>query len=187
MALFKVQVRKATNDAGGAFKWSNTHYVETLSPSTAAFTGIQIWMEAERFFHRSRVFCYEVYASSVVEGDNAYHIEALDSESQPGLFAGAGDQLPLFNVLRVDLNTAAGGRPSRKFYRPTLEEGDQTNGIITNTAYLAALQNGLVDLINIPGVRDESGNSFASATIKGITARRLGKFAAVAVPPAPAV
>lgn len=186
MGLYKVLLRKAVNDAGGAFKWSNSYYVETLSSLTAAATGIQIWQEAESLFHRGRVFCYEVYASSVLSGDTDYHIEAVAPGDQPGLFAGAGDQLPLFNVVRVDLNTAAGGRPSRKFYRPTLEEGDQTNGIITNAALVTAIQNAMVLLEGIGGVRDESGNSFSSATIKGITSRRLGKFAAVAVPPAPA-
>jgi hypothetical protein len=37
------------------------------------------------------------------------------------------------------------------------------------------------------GVRDESGVVITSATLKGITSRRLGKFAFTAVPGKPTV
>jgi len=187
MPLFKVSVRKAVNDAGGAFKWSNSYYVQTDTPGAAAVLGRAIWVNAEAVFHRSRVFCYEVYATTVAPGDNSYVILPTPEADQPGQIAGAGDQLPLFNVIRVDLPTVLPGRPSRKFYRPTLEEGDQTNGILTNATLLAALNAGLTYLWEeIPELADESNNLFNGYTIRGITSRRLGKFASVAVPPAPA-
>lgn len=185
MALFKCSIRKAVNDAGGAFKWSNTWYVDTLSPLTAASIATNIWTQGERLFHKSRVFAYEVYVTSTLAGDEAFYTAAIDGDAAPGLLVSAGDQLPLFNVVRVDLNVIAGGRPSRKFYRPTIEEGDQTNGNLTNTTLIQAIGTGLGMILAMPEVRDEDGNTFGTSVIKGITSRRLGKFAAVAVPPVP--
>lgn len=187
MALHKIQVRKAVSDAGGSFKWSNTYYAETLSLTTALVVGANIWANGERLFHRSRVYCYEIYASTVTPGDGLFDRYAVVEGDQRGSFAGAGDQLPLFNVVRVDLTVAGGGRPSRKFYRPTLEEGDQTNGIITNATWLTALSNGLTYIVGLPEVRDESGNDLNGFSQRGITSRRLGREAGLGVPAPPPV
>jgi hypothetical protein len=185
MPLFRVTPRKAINDAGGRAKWSNLYYINASSVNEAAAIGVNVWVYGERLFHRSRVFCYEVYATSLVPADNVFTTSAVPEGLQRGGIVGAGDQLPLFNVLRVDLPVLAGGRPSRKFYRPTLEEGDQINGALTNAPLLAAIAAGMAVIQSTPEVRDESGNFFSGHVIKGITSRRLGRDSSANVPSAP--
>lgn len=185
--LFKLQIKKAINQDGLLAKWSNTYYCETLSLTTALVVGANIWASGERLFHRSQVFCYEIYAASAAPGDNIYDRYAVVEADQRGQLAGAGEALPFFNVVRVDLPTLAGGRPSRKFYRPILHEGDQNAGTIVSAALLTALGNGLTYIVGLPEVRDESGNDITGYSVRGITSRRLGREAQLSVPSAPPV
>lgn len=188
MALWRVAVRKAINILGVQYKWSNLYFVESLSDLTAAEVGLTIWDDAERLFHKEYVFCYEVYASSVTEGDSIYTILPHGAGATSyGAIASVGEALPMFNVVRVDLPVASGGRPSRKFYRPPLHEADQASGSLSAGSLLTGLATGMAALTAVPELRDESGNSFSGYTLRGITARRLGKTASVGVPSAPTV
>lgn len=64
-----------------------------------------------------------------------------------GRALGGAELLPLFNTVRVLLNTAAGGRPGQKFLRGILKEGDidssanivPATGAFVNTAVLGLI------------------------------------------------
>ena len=185
MTLFRVQLRKAVSEGGISAKWSNIYYVEADDVSDAASKGVELWTDCEQGFHRPFVFCYEVYASDLAPDTDVYTVLALDAGDQRGgLTSDSGQILPLFNVVRDDLGVV-GGRPSRKFYRPMLGEADQTGGVINNSALTAAILGGTAALILKDFTRDESGNTFNSTSVKGITSRRLGKLASTAVPTPP--
>ena len=185
MALYRVQLRKAVNEGGILCKFSNIYYTNADNVIDAADFGIFLWNTIEKGMHRPFVFCYEVYASDLDTNTTNYTVAAIPPENQRGtLTVDSGQVLPLFNVLRVDLNVV-GGRPSRKYYRPMLGENDQAGGVINNVDLVTALTGKLQLLVNLVNLVDESGNDIASFSIKGITSRRLGKFSALNVPTAP--
>jgi hypothetical protein len=77
----------------------------------------------------------------------------------------AGDPLPLFNVVRVDIGASV-GRPSRKYLRGVLEE-QITLGMKITTAMITLINNTYcTPLAQLAGLCDEDGNNFISASVK---------------------
>lgn len=106
-------------------RWENVYLVrgpgdppaETPSPQIAF-----VIANAERVFHLPGVTFDYARVSTTAPGDGAFVTVPLGF---PGMRAGsdAGQPLPLWNTLRLDLLVEF-GRPSRKFYRGVLGEAD---------------------------------------------------------------
>ena len=181
-----VEVRKATDLLGG-FKWSNRYFVRAANSTIALSNAQSIWTDAEQQFHHTFVYCYEVYANLVGDAPNTVGFtQAVPQGVQRGVYGAGGSTsiLPPFNVVRVDF-PVPGSRPSRKFYRPLLTEDDVQDGALTSSI-TAAILLGLDGILAFNFVVDEDGTQWAgTASIRGITSRRLGKYAQINVPPAP--
>jgi len=61
---------------------------------------------------------------------------------------GAGSYLPLYNTIRVDINVAGGGRPSRKYYRSPIMETDQENGELVSSV-VTAMDSAVNNIISV--------------------------------------
>lgn len=191
MPLFLVQTRKAINTGGFAAKWSNRYFVEVPDIGIAILAGSDIWQNGEAVFHSELAFCYEIYANLV--GDAPFtpgQTGVMPAGVQRGTVdaggaAGVGTLLPLFNVVRVDF-PVVGSRPSRKFYRIPLREEDIGNAQISPVV-ASAVQAGAEYIAGQPSLRDVDGQDWiGSASIRGITSRRLGRDAQIGVPSGPA-
>lgn len=186
MPLFRVQLRMAINrpDLGQVYKWSNLYFGEVADAADGVAKGVS-WWSVLRSCHNENAFCYAVYASDLVPATTNYLIGSVPEELQLGTLTGSGGFLPPFNVARVDLAVAS-SRPSRKFLRVPLQEGDITLGQLTG-AIVDAIDDTFTDLLALTDAPvDESGNAFVGALTLGVTSRRLGKFAFTAVPSPPA-
>lgn len=145
--------------------WSNRYIVEATSLAEASAQADTI-AQAERVFHnQSTLFTY-ARTSSVTEGDSLYTTTPLNLG---GLRADPTDNLPLWNVVRVDVTVLLGGRPSRKYYRLPLGENDVNNYII-----IAGTQNLIGDAVNSlittmiaasTPIVDPDGQDWFSATV----------------------
>lgn len=185
MPIYRAQMKIAVNESFGAFKWSNVFFVDAASATAACDYAITLWDSHWRQAHSATAFMYEVYASDLLSTTVDYAIKphAL-TPSIFGAVAASGDLMPLFVVARVDLNVT-NSRPSRKYVRGPYYEGGVNTDNLTGTS-LTGLQTAANGVVG-SGIRDESGAVITSATLKGITSRRLGKFAYVGVPGKPVV
>lgn len=188
MPRYLVQTRKATQEFGGR-KWSNRYFLLADTMNEALDAAQTIWQTGERIFHYTDVYCYEVYANLV--GDTPFtpgQTKPIDGSIASGVrtIAGNGEILPTFVVARVDF-TVAGSRPSRKFYRPHLREGDVTGDQLTG-GILTAITTG-INAISSGFIIDEDGDQWSpqNGVIKGVTSRRLGRDSFINVPPPPVV
>src|SRR5215218_5481369 len=95
MGLWNVQLRKAINSNGIAYKWSNRYFVDKPTPEEALLQAQNLWVFGERSFHGALVFCYEVYANLV--GDTPFtpgYTAAVPAGNQRGsITQAAGDTL----------------------------------------------------------------------------------------------
>lgn len=190
MALHRVITRLA---AGGgtfpdAYKWSYVWYMEAADPASAALAGATLWVAHLRKGHNEYAYCYEVYASDLVQSTTLFTTLGVTPAVQRGLFD-APTEFEAYNpsiVVRVDLNVTS-GRPSRKFHRVPLLEGDVGSGgrAISNGALTAAINEAYEEVVAFPGLRDESGNTFSGWSIQGLTTRRLGRDARNDLPSPP--
>lgn len=184
MAIFRVQTRLAHDTPGYTpYKWSYLWYVNVAALADAVTLGEQIW-EALRSAHSARAFCYELYVSDTLPTSVVYTLSPITPGSQRGTAPVVNNLLPSYNVVRVDLN-AVGSRPSRKFHRLPLGE-DQIAFAQLVESSATAIQAAFEDAALLANVCDESGNPFTGVVVKGVTSRRLGKFAYTAVPSGPA-
>lgn len=190
MPLYLAQVRIATQD-GGAKKWSNRYYVDAATETQAHAYARELWY-ATRGIHNITTYCYETYVNLM--GDPPFSVgsvEAMPAIDSGGTLAntGRGELLPSFNVVRVDFPVVS-SRPSRKFFRPQLREGDTIGDTLAGADIQLALTTLKADIRDLPFVRDVDGQPWitsADAIVKGVTSRKLGREASLNVPPQPAV
>ncbi len=101
--------------------WTNRYIVAAADLAAASVVGGTI-MGLERGIHQPAVLFTRYRTSDGQPLTDVYQVSQVNS------FGLAGETftslLPLFNVLRVDFTTAGGGRPSRKYLRGVLTEGD---------------------------------------------------------------
>lgn len=184
MPLFRVIPRMALRTSADAYTWSYVYYVEAADVNeAAAFGRDQLWPDLA-VAHLNVAFCYEIYASDLNPATTLYTVLAVDPGDQPGAITPTTQLYNASIVVRVELNVA-GGRPSRKYHRFPLTEDMITNGIALESVAIDALNTAYAGVVGETALRDESGNEFSGYTIKGITTRRLGKFARNSVPPSP--
>lgn len=127
MSLFQIDIEKSL----GSEFWSNRWLVDVDGLPNAIVVGAFI-VEGERAFHSVGVNFTRYRAASTAVGDGIFAITPI---GETGERATGGALLPLFNTLRADL-PAVSGRPSRKYWRGVLTEGD-INGALVETDFSA--------------------------------------------------
>jgi len=124
MPVFKVDIEKQY----GTEFWTNVYYVDAASLTLAHAVAAEI-VNAEQEIHLVSVNFTKYRTSDLLPDTDQYISTALNSPGERGF---AGDPLPLFNVVRVELSVGI-GRPGRKYLRGILCEGDITFNSINGT------------------------------------------------------
>lgn len=140
MAIFNIYSRKKTYD-GHEF---GNRYLVRASNITNAYTAIAPIIEAEKVFHSPGVTFLYARVSDLIEDNDVYYTVP---QSGTGSLGDLTQALPSLLALRVDLTVLTGGRPSRKFYHPCLNESYQDQGLWGGT-YIVTVENTLSDLIS---------------------------------------
>lgn len=190
MTLYKVSLRKAFDSSiNPRRKWSTTFLVNTQTAIGAATVLVDGWRNFLSAACRANVYAYQAYATSVLAGDEDYAIVNVPLGDQRGQIPRPNDDPYKPTVcIAVEINTVGGGRPSRKFWRPGLFEGDITQGssLVGNIDGIVRVQFG--DFFdNYTGVLvDPDGQSFiAGAPITRLSDRRFGKESSNNLPNVP--
>jgi hypothetical protein len=128
--------------------WTNHYLLDADQElSQMGFYGALV-TNMERNFHKGNVNFTKWRVSTTTPNDDQYITNAV---GLPGLVSvGSTGYLPLFNVVRVDLNSDVGGRPGRKYYRLPLMEGEVQNGAVDSgvlTIVQDALEAGLAQML----------------------------------------
>ena len=158
MARFQVDIEKRL----GSEFWSNVYQVQAPDLASAEAFG-QFLVAAERASTAQAVTFTRYRTSSVAMNDGVY---AITSVAQPGQRV-MNSILPLFNTLRIDINTSP-GRPSRKYYRAMLDEFDIAGDAVTTATFLPltlALSDLFAETAEMTGLVDPQGQLFNSITI----------------------
>ena len=145
----------------GSEFWSNRYILEATTFDNAKSAGTQL-ANLERTWHADSVAFTRVRVSTVDPADEQYAITTLNTFGQRNSGTAL---LPLFNTLRIDFN-ALTGRPSRKYYRGVLGEGDiNGDAIVTDFTSVATDLAGNFADFDSPGIVDPQGTSLVSATV----------------------
>jgi hypothetical protein len=130
--LYKVAYRFAWDIVGvPARKWSTTLFLDSVSPLAAANLARDTWSEVLADGARERVYLYEVYATDLDPASDSYVTVGVPAGAQRGRLPtpGFGGQPYLPKVCLAVTLGVSGSRPSRKFWRPGIYEGDVENGV----------------------------------------------------------
>lgn len=183
--FFRVSLRLATDQPGQPFrKWSNTFYVEAANPVAAAAAGVGAWTGFLRGAARERVYCYQVYATDLLANTDNYQVQNVDQAFQRGSLATPGTEpyqpkTCLSVTIPVDQS-----RPSRKFWRPGLYEGDVSNGVTINSTLADTIADAFNNLIaNSEGLwLDPDRQQWLAPVQLRLTTREFGREATADVP-----
>ena len=158
MPLFYVEIEKRL----GSEFWTNRYIVTSPTLVIASNVLAVNLLNFERAFHADVVTFTRYRVSTVEVGDEQYVIVPISQQGLRGI--GSSTLLPLFNTLRVDL-PAASGRPSRKYYRGVLLEGDISGDLVTFNfnSFMAALVDNFAETSEDAGVVDPQGEFFSNA------------------------
>lgn len=140
MPLFRIQMFKEHPESNRPF--SNT-YIISASEMSNAVDGAGIILAAERnIYDTAFLITYARISTVAIDGSNF----TTATYNQNGIPSPSGTGLPLFNTLRIDINTVGFGRPTRMHYR-NLTEGVIVGGSIDGTfrSAITAVVNGLID------------------------------------------
>jgi hypothetical protein len=160
MAIYSVDIEKLYQNE----YWTNRYLVQVADLAGGQVAGSAI-ANMERNFHQNTVTFTRYRVSDNTPNTDVYTTVPLNL---PGLRGSVGEYMPLFNVVRVDFGVAGGGRPSRKYYRLPLGEGDQAGGILADGT-VTAVDNALQPILAQP-VCDPQGQIWVSIAV----ARQVG-------------
>lgn len=143
--------------------WTNRYIIEAADMA-AALTAANTIVGAERAIHYDNVLFTRYRVSDGVAETDVYQVTNVNLFGSQAL--GSDHMLPLFNVLRIDFNTAGGGRPSRKYLRGCLTEPNVNfnaiaSALVTavNSGYVSTLV-GLASFVDIDGQQITSGAAY---------------------------
>jgi len=191
MPLYKVSLRFATDNTWARrTKWSNSFYLNRPTAGEASQVMVAAWQTSLRGTVRNTVFAYEVYSSSVLEGDVTYDVRTITAGNQRGGLSTVdlGQQYQQNSCLSVTM-PVTGSRPSRKFWRPGLYENDVTNGEIVNPVLVETVALGFDELLSEFGdtfLLDPDGQTLTGPVRVRFTQRKLGRQAGLNLPSPPA-
>jgi len=155
MALFSLDVQKTFR---GLF-WTNRYILELTGISDGDTAAAAI-IEAERAITIPDVDFTSYRISDMVVGTDIFRVVPVNESGERVILTQA---LPLFDVLRVDFGTDV-GRPSRKYLRGVLAEGDQENYGELIVGSLAEFQTNYADaVLAVTEYVDVDGQAFVSA------------------------
>jgi len=117
-ATHKIEVFKSFSGEN----WGNVYLVDNITNLLSLTPIANYIVAAERAFHADTVLFEYARISTVEPNDNQYTTVPIGLAGERLV----PDLVPLFVTLRVDILVNGGGRPSRKYYRGVLGEGDIT-------------------------------------------------------------
>lgn len=120
-ASHRIEIHKSL----GGEEWCNTYLMECVTMAEAA-TFAALLTTFEQHLHRDNVHFDYAIASTLTVGDRVFRHIPINLFGIQTL-AGAS-YMPLWNVLRVDFQTADSD-PCRKYYRMPVLESAQTSGV----------------------------------------------------------
>jgi len=126
MTMFRVQVFKTIT--GSDREWSNTYLCEAPDIDTVVAVLPDVLAD-EAQMHLDNVTVTRARVSDTVVGTDVFAIVTGNLIGSRGT-AETGDWLPLYNTIRVDIDVAGGGRPSRKYYRSPVLESENDGGFL---------------------------------------------------------
>lgn len=188
MAIYSVQLRQS-HDVPGITrrKWSNVVFFDAPNANAAAAAGVGLWQAYLRNAVRVSVFCYEVYATSLLSGDDDYTVQTVPNADQRGTIAvGAGEPYDPTVCVSVTIRASA-GRPSRKFWRPGLWEGDVQSGQAISPALVALVEAAWNNALGAVAMVDPDGQALSAPVVARYSRRQLGRESAENLPAPPTV
>lgn len=116
-------------------EYFTNRYLVSEGSVGAAVAHVAPLVDLEKQFFGTSVVFDKARVSDGVPGTDSYVIVPLTGTG--GVTSGS-NPTPLFNVMRVDLGVGA-GRPSRKYYRVYVTQGQQ-NGVNWTTGFVETVQ-----------------------------------------------
>jgi len=186
MPVFYTALRLASDTPGQpGRRWSNVFYYDVANPGIAAAALVGGWIEYLRNASRERVYAYEAYATDLVEGTANYAVVPVPAAQSRGTIptSGLGEPYRPQVCLAVTLNATA-SRPSRKFWRPGLYEGDILNGVTIVGALVETVRTNYSNFLDdaAGNLCDPQGDKLQSVGRITLTSRNFGREATVDVP-----
>ena len=169
MAIYTIQMFKEHPFKPGR-TLSNTYHVST-GDLALAVTAVPAFAEYEIEIHDANFTITYARVSTLAVGDDSFATVVIN---EPGIRSASGDTMPLFNTLRLDVNTVSGGRPSRWHYRG-IHETEVSELLIASGTRLVFTDawNALVtaiDLLDVticqPDAQDLSDTATAAPQVK---------------------
>lgn len=191
MPLYKTALRMASDVTWPSRrKWSTTFWINAANAAAAAAAVAASYITTLRAALDETIFAYEVYATSAVAGDEDYTVVSIAPGDQRGLVAasGRGELYLAKAVIAVEMRAAA-GRPSRKFWRFGLREGDVTNGAEASGPVYTLVGTAFASFITEVGAAlvDPDNTPIVDVGKLRLTTREFGRTAGADVPAAPPV
>lgn len=190
MPRYQVSFRQAhDNTFPTRRKWSNVLFLDAASSIAAAAAGVGVWLETLRNAQHNTIFCYEVYATDMDPATDDYTVQSVPPGQQRGTLALTGGERYLPKVCMAVTLSVPGSRPSRKFWRVDLYEGDINEGRILNPALVTAATTAFNTLVaDDPGFwKDVDGQAITGVRKVTLTTREFGRESTVDVPEPPPV
>lgn len=186
MAIFSVNLRQSWDQNQGVQrKWSNVFFFEAPSSVAAAAAGVGLWTGFLRNAVRTSVFCYEVYATSLLEGDDEYTVQTMTPGLERGtLVVPTGEAYDPTVCIAVTIR-ASSGRPSRKYWRPGLKESDVVAGSSIVPALVAQVEAAFNAALDATPLVDPDGQALSSPVLARYSRRKFGRESVEGVPAVP--
>lgn len=141
--------------------WSNRYIVEADN-LTEALAIAAIIRSIEQDCTCTTVTLTKYRVSTTAVGDDTYQIVSDNLSGLKGISSGF---LPMFCRVRIDFNTVGGGRPSRKYWLPPLQEDELVNGMLETAARTFYNNNFLDPLLAVDGFVDVDGQLFNGGSV----------------------
>ena len=185
MPTFKVELRQAMERDGVPFrKWRNTFFVLGTNVGDAASRVKNDWETILRLAVRGHVYAYQVYATDLDPDSSLFSLQAIDTAFQRGDL-GVGDEIYVpEECLAVTIGVSS-SRPSRKFWRPGLIEGDFTKAVYSNSTLTTATITAFAALIATESYVDPQSEPWTEVLSVKQSNRELGRTAPFEVPAGP--
>jgi hypothetical protein len=147
-------------DTVSAEYWTNRYF--TSDPYTAAGDTIDALVAAHLPMLLNNCILTKVRVDdNVPDTDN---FDTVGFNAAGTRTVGADHRYPLFNTVRVDFDVSGGGRPSRKYLRGALLEGDVNFTTLTSAIITPA--NTFADaIVAIGTIVDPQGNAFLDGVV----------------------
>jgi hypothetical protein len=165
MAIWRITIEKYLAMAGEY--WTNVYHAD-VAGGTEAQNVANLLVTMEQQFHSTAVLFTKARVDDNTPNTDVYDTFAIN---QFGLGNASADLMPLFVVMRVDINTVGAGRPSRKYYRGGLNES-QVNGMTIAQAVVDYYRTTMEPVMLGNGLVDVDGQAFSSVEPSPITGMR---------------